>query len=83
MHKIGFFLSYLRLEITTLKCSLFVININPTSVESLAVSIHCKVGTLPFSYLGLVVGADINDKSIQELVAVYKNFGNTCFSMEG
>ncbi|KAK1422577.1 hypothetical protein QVD17_17860 [Tagetes erecta] len=48
------------LEVNSNKSSLLGINIQTNLVESLASCVHCKVSSLPFSYLGIPVGANMN-----------------------
>ncbi|KAI3794113.1 hypothetical protein L1987_36740 [Smallanthus sonchifolius] len=47
-------------EINTGKCSLLGINVPDCEVSDLANIAQCKVVSCPFSYLGLIVGANMN-----------------------
>ncbi|PWA71177.1 RNA-directed DNA polymerase, eukaryota [Artemisia annua] len=48
------------LKINISKSNMFGIGVNLAEVEEEAISLGCKASTVPFKYLGLVVGANMN-----------------------
>ncbi|XP_021990859.1 uncharacterized protein LOC110887588 [Helianthus annuus] len=48
------------LKISHKKSHLFGIDVDPSTVQVMANNIHCKVGSFPCKYLGLLVGANMN-----------------------
>ncbi|KAI3727188.1 hypothetical protein L1987_66999 [Smallanthus sonchifolius] len=61
------------LVINLSKCSLLGINVSENSVAEMAEIARCQVGQLPFSYLGLKVGANMNhSKNWRPIIEAFK-----------
>ncbi|KAK9048814.1 hypothetical protein SSX86_032219 [Deinandra increscens subsp. villosa] len=48
------------LEINLKKCAIMGVNVDPLEVKSMAEILNCADGSIPFDYLGMVVGANMN-----------------------
>lgn len=65
---LGEFASSTELKVNFSKSSLWLINVDDSKAGSLATAIGCRVGTMPFSYLGLPVGT--TRPSVQEYMSM-------------
>ncbi|KAI3815120.1 hypothetical protein L1987_14776 [Smallanthus sonchifolius] len=62
------------LKVNLLKCQLFGTGIDSHEMDRLAGIFRCKVGSLPFTYLGLKVGANMNlVKNWKPVVDVFRD----------
>ncbi|MFS7931420.1 putative RNA-directed DNA polymerase [Helianthus anomalus] len=77
-----------ELKINLAKCSLFGLGVESVEIEEMAYIVRCSVGALPFKYLGVIVGANMNRvsnwKSVYDVFdARLSKWKSLCLSIGG